>query len=34
VLGQSSNGSSVNGQATTRLEIATQLDRKLGHQIG
>jgi len=30
----SSNDSGVNGQAPTKLEIATQLARKLGHQIG
>jgi len=34
VLGWSSNGSGVNRQAPTRLEIAIQLARKLGHQIG
>jgi len=34
VLGWSSNGGGVNGQAPTQLEIATQLARKLGHQIG
>jgi len=34
VLGWSSNGSSVNGQAPTWLEIATRLARELGHQIG
>jgi len=30
----SSNGSGVTARASTRLEIATQLGRKLGHQIG
>jgi len=34
VLEWSSNGSGVNIQAPTRLEIATRLARKLGHQIG
>jgi len=34
MLKWSSNGSGVNGQVSTRLEIATQLARKLGHQIG
>jgi len=34
VLGLSSNGSSLTGQAPTWLEIATRLARKLGHQIG
>jgi len=34
VLGWSSNGSGMNGQAPTQLEITTQLARKLGHQIG
>jgi len=29
-----SNGSGMNRQAPTQLEIATQLARKLGHQIG
>jgi len=29
-----SNGSGVTGKAPTWLEITTQLDRKLGHQIG
>jgi len=30
----SSNGSGVTAQASTWLEIATQLARELGHQIG
>jgi len=34
VLGWSSNGSGVNRQAPTQLEIAKQLAKKLGHQIG
>jgi len=34
VLGWSSNGSGVNGQVSTRLESATRLARRLGHQIG
>jgi len=34
VLGWSSNGSGVNRQAPTWLEIVTQLARKLGYQIG
>jgi len=34
VLGWSSIGSGVNGQATIWLEVTTQLARKLGHQIG
>jgi len=34
VLGWSSNGSGVNRQAPTQLEITTRLARKLGHQIG
>jgi len=34
VLGWSSNGSGVTGQALTWLEIATQLARKFGHQFG
>jgi len=29
-----SNGSGVTGQASTQLEIATQMARELGHQIG
>jgi len=33
VLGWSSNGSGVNGQVSTWLEIATRLARRLGHQI-
>jgi len=34
VLGWSSNGSCVNRQVTTQLEITTILTRKLGHQTG
>jgi len=34
VLGWSSNGSGVNGQVSTWLEIPTRLARRLGHQIG
>jgi len=34
VLRWSSNGSGVNRQVSTRLEIATRLARRLGHQIG
>jgi len=34
VLGWFSNGSGVTGKAPTWLEIATQLGRKLSHQIG
>jgi len=34
VLGWSSNGSGLNGQVPTQLEIAIRLTRKLGHQIG
>jgi len=34
MLGCSSNGSGLTGQAPTWLEIITQLARKLGHQIG
>jgi len=34
MLGWSSNGSGVNRQAPTQLEITTRLGRKLGHQIG
>jgi len=34
VLGWSSNGSDVTGQASTQLEIVSQLAKKLGHQIG
>jgi len=34
VFGWSSNGSGVNKQVSTQLEIATWLARKLGHQIG
>jgi len=34
VLGWSSNGSGVNRQVSTWLEIATRLARRLGHQIG
>jgi len=34
VLGWSSNGSGLTGQALTQLEIATRLARKLSHQIG
>jgi len=33
MLGWSSNGSSVTGQAFTQLEITIQLARELGHQI-
>jgi len=33
MFGWSSNGSGVNGQVSTRLEIATWLARRLGHQI-
>jgi len=34
VIGWSSNGSGMTGQAPTQLEIATRLARKLAHQIG
>jgi len=34
VLRWSSNGSSMTGKAPTRLEITTQLVKKLGHQNG
>jgi len=34
VLGWSLNGSGVNGQVSTQLEIAARLARRLGHQIG
>jgi len=34
VLGWSSNGSGVNRQVFTQLEIATWLARRLGHQVG
>jgi len=34
VLGSSSNGSGVNRQVSTQLEIITRLARKLGHRIG
>jgi len=34
VLGWSSNGSGVNRQLSTQLEITAQLARELGHQIG
>jgi len=34
VLWWSSNGSDVNSQVSTWLEIATRLARRLGHKIG